>query len=77
MNQMAGQQYDQKEAEKYSIANQIKEKTIHYGDPPNVRCCAAGPTMNSDPLLVLEYWERKNFDWVRNPEYEINLDDND
>lgn len=29
-----------------------------YSDPPNVKCCPAGPTMTSETLEVLEYWER-------------------
>jgi hypothetical protein len=33
-------------------------KELHYGDPPNVGCCAAGATMNSIPLRVLEAWAR-------------------
>lgn len=48
----------------------------HYGDPPNVACCAAGPTMNSEPIRVIEAWERPDpFEWVRRPELEIALDE--
>lgn len=36
----------------------ILENELHYGDPPNVGCCAAGATMNSVPRRVLEYWVR-------------------
>jgi hypothetical protein len=44
---------------------------IHYGDPPNVSCCAAGPTMNSVPLRVVEFWSRATTDdWTRVPEHE-------
>lgn len=49
-----------------------------YGDPPNVGCCPAGPTMGSDGLRVIEFWEKDgNFKWVRIPELEIDLGDID
>jgi hypothetical protein len=63
-----------------SIAEAIRAKTLHYGDPPNIECCVAGPSMNSVPRRVLEYWHRHDpryvenrriinpsayFDWVR------------
>lgn len=52
--------------------------TLHYGDPPNVGCCAAGATMNSVPIRVLQFWRRgkpKVSDWVweRVPELEVDL----
>lgn len=48
----------------------------HFGDPPNVACCPAGPTMNSESLRVIEAWERSDaFEWVRRPELEIALDE--
>ncbi len=54
----------------------IREKSLHYGDPPNVHCCPSGPTMNSEPLRVMEYWVRgKNFTWERKPELEVRLDE--
>lgn len=31
---------------------------LHYGDPPNVRCCPSGPTMNCDDLRVVEFWRK-------------------
>lgn len=37
----------------------IVENTLHYGDPPNMNCCPAGPTMNSEPRRVLEYWTNR------------------
>jgi hypothetical protein len=49
--------YDKK-YEKYSLIPHILEKSIGYGDPPNIRCCGAGPTMTSDNLCVLEFWHR-------------------
>jgi hypothetical protein len=60
------------------LADIIKEKTIHYGDPPNIRCCPAGPTMNSDPLRVLEYWRRDettDHEWRRDQSLEIDVSD--
>lgn len=59
-----------------SLHEQIVAKSLHYGDPPNVECCPAGPTMNCEDIRVLEYWA-KNYDrdWVRHPELEIVLDE--
>lgn len=50
---------------------------IHYGDPPNSGCCAAGATMNCDDLRVLEFhvMEDRAWDWVRVPELEVELED--
>jgi len=44
--------------EREHLLTQIRNGSLHYGDPPNVNCCSAGPTMNSVPLRVLEYWRR-------------------
>ncbi len=49
-----------------TIAEAIRAKTLHYGDPPNVRCCAAGATMNSITRRVLEYWHRFDQRYVEN-----------
>ena len=51
----------------------IISKFIHYGDPPNIDCCAAGPTMNCNDLRVIEYWKRDH-DWIRDSTYERVLD---
>lgn len=59
-----------------TIAAQIRQNVIHYGDPPNVGCCPAGPTMNSDPLRVLEYWLRNaatDHEWRRDESLEIDV----
>lgn len=53
-----------------SLADDITSDEIHYGDPPNAGCCPAGPTMNSIPRRVLEFWERPRIDWVRRPDLE-------
>lgn len=38
------------------LSDLILDRTLHYGDPPNTRCCHAGPSMNSTPISVIEYW---------------------
>src|SRR5262249_25591661 len=48
-----------------TVAEAIKTKTLHYGDPPNVGCCGAGPTMNSEPRRVIEYWHRHRQEYVQ------------
>ena len=53
----------------------VFDKTIHYGDPPNIGCCPAGPTMNSFPLRVLEFWEQSQREWVRRNAREVSLSD--
>lgn len=40
-----------------SLRRDIEADEIHYGDPPNAGCCPAGPTMNSVPRRVIEYWD--------------------
>lgn len=53
----------------------IKDKTIHYGDPPNIYCCAAGPMMNCIDRRVLEYWKNdREQGWLRDPQFEVELD---
>ena len=39
-------------------AKPFDPQMYHYGDPPNSGCCAAGPTMNSIPRRVMEFWKR-------------------
>jgi len=53
----------------------IRERTLHYGDPPNMECCPIGNTMNSEPRSVLQFWKLKKpeYTWVRCPEYEIDI----
>lgn len=59
--------------DKRSLSDDIRERTLHFGDPPNIGCCAAGPTMNSEPRRVLEYWHRHDFRWSRVPEMEVDI----
>ena len=49
---------------------------LEYGDPPNIECCRTGPTMNSVPLRVCEYWVRDSSSrtWERRPERETAID---
>jgi hypothetical protein len=61
--------------EQYSLAGAVKRGAIHYGDPPNAGCCPAGPTMNSIPRRVLEFWRKDSkFNWERAHELEVDLD---
>lgn len=41
-----------------TLAEQIADDTIHYGDPPNTGCCPGGATMNSEFIRVLSLWIR-------------------
>ena len=57
-----------------SLAEQVINQTIHYGDPPNSGCCPVGATMNSIPLWVIEYWQRGAImQWERVSEYEVEI----
>jgi len=56
-----------------TLAESIRGHQIHYGDPPNMRCCPAGNTMNCDDIKVLEYWRRSKFGWKRIRKLEIVL----
>ncbi len=52
------------------LADDIRGKRLHYGDPPNIGCCPAGPTMNSEFIGIIEYWVCKDFEWQRDPTLE-------
>ena len=67
------------QANRRRLWEEITGQSLHYGDPPNVRCCAAGPTMNSEMVKVLEYWQRSEdfFEWERKPELEVEFPDED
>ena len=70
------------------IARDIRAETLHYGDPPNVGCCAAGPTKSSEPVRVVQYWARGHseyveqgivvdgafFEWRRDPSLEVEFE---
>ena len=51
------------------IGRAIREKTLHYGDPPNVWCCQAGPTENSEPRRVIQYWRQGDPKYVGDAEH--------
>ena len=59
-----------------SLAERIRADTLHYGDPPNYSCCPAGPTMNSIPRRVLQFWRKAEnlFDFERVPELEVDIE---
>jgi hypothetical protein len=57
----------------FALSDEIRLRRVHYGDPPNIHCCEAGPTMNSVMHEVLEYWTRDYevaSDWQRGPTFE-------
>lgn len=60
------------------LLTQLKDHQLHYGDPPRHECPAAGETMNSEPVQVLEFWERESHNgtgnWNRRPELEGKLE---
>ena len=60
-----------------ALSDQIRAKTIHYGDPPNVECCPAGPTMNSEPDRVLQFWRVKRGVSTRDASLEVSVEDAD
>ena len=56
------------------IDEYLKEKEhngfpFHYGDPPIHGC--VGDTMNCEDHRIVEFWQRKDYEWVRVPRYEI------
>jgi hypothetical protein len=62
----------------HKLSKEVEDQVIHYGDPPNYRCCGAGPTMNSIPRRVLEFWSREMTidlpEWSRREELEVELE---
>jgi hypothetical protein len=57
-----------------SLSDAIEQHIIHYGDPPWHACAGGGDTMNCEDLRVAEFWDRE-FDWHRDPQYEVMLYD--
>lgn len=72
---MSSSAYDRITRKGATLAGAIGVGTVAYGDPPNVDCCPAGPTMSSDAVRVIEYWKREDFEWVREHGMEIALQD--
>ncbi len=62
------------EGDKATLADRIRDGSLHYGDPPNTACCLAGPTMNCDDLRVIEYWHQEKFESKRDETLEIALE---
>lgn len=62
------------------LSERVKDGSIHYGDPPNIGCCPSGPTMNSVPRRVLEFWRyawnypESEDGWGRVPALEIAIE---
>lgn len=48
-----------------TLAENLATEHYGWGDPPNIGCCAAGPTMTSDFKRLLQYWHKEKFDWRR------------
>lgn len=57
------------------LEDAIRLRELGWGDPPNVDCCAAGPTMTSVPKRVLSFWRKPapSFGWERVPELEVEI----
>ena len=54
-----------------TLTELVRSGSIWYGDPPNIYCCPAGPTMTSDTIKVLEFWRRQTIGgWIRDEELE-------
>jgi hypothetical protein len=47
-----------------AIADAIRSRSLHFGDPPNVGCCG-NAHMNSEPRRVVEYWSRHDPKYTR------------
>lgn len=59
-----------------TIKDDIGTCDLHYGDPPNIGCCPAGPTMNSEPRYVISYWHKSsdtNYEWVGDPVFAMKV----
>jgi hypothetical protein len=60
-------------SKRLGLSDEFRLGRVHYGDPPNVNCCAAGAAMNSMMHRILEYWSRDyevSKDWQRDPTFE-------
>lgn len=81
--------WDQAQRQRISfLSDLISNRSLHYGDPPNTDCCDAGPSMNSVPVSVEEYWfkpfikitqpgesisDPSMMNWVRDPNFEVSI----
>ncbi|MGY4474025.1 hypothetical protein [Bradyrhizobium sp. USDA 3364] len=56
------------------VATAVCHRGLHYGDPPNVDCCSAGPSTTVVELEVLEYWWRvSGSSWKREVSFEVGV----
>jgi len=59
------------------LADLIRERRLHYGDPPFKPCCSVGYSMNSVPIRVLQYWHCEytpsGIRWVRDASLEVDI----
>lgn len=53
------------QVDNFRVSSMIRNGTLRYGDPPNIACCPAGPSMTSEPVAVLEYWSRNEKSYVK------------
>lgn len=60
------------------LSEQINTNNLHFGDPPNIGCCDAGPSMTSVTVRILEFWVKNQdteYKWVRNAKLEKEIED--
>lgn len=72
---VAHSRYPGGDSDPSALAKRIADRELWYGDPPNVGCCAPGPTMNSVPLRVEQYWHRTGHrkEWERDRNHEVDF----
>lgn len=70
--------YDERGEESNSYSERVANGgNLYYGDPPDIECCPAGPTMSSNSKQILEFWKKENFDWIRVSELEKTFEEKD
>lgn len=55
---------------KESFNEKAKLGKLGYGDPPVTSCCTIGPTMNSIPVKIIEFWQKDDRSWERRRDLE-------
>lgn len=68
----------QRLGDRYTLPTAGNIGSFRYGDPPShgIEGCA-GNTMNSESIRVLEFWQRDQLEWVRRPEFEVYIGEQD
>lgn len=57
------------------LSERVREKAVHYGDPPNTWCCPSGPSMNCIDVRVEQFWiKNADYEWEREPSLEIEIE---